>query len=370
MISVRAYRYNTKLDAPISISFHTWYFRENVLIELEYNGEKGYGEAAPFKPITGDSQEEVIKEVKKISSIPLDPEKDGLTGLDTYVQTIHSYTLKAAIDFAYHDLLGKLKGVPVYALYQPTPTLVDNSVTVFIKDTVEETAAEAARLYKAFPEMKILKIKLKGENDVERTKAIKSVSPSHMKFIVDANQGFTDEKKAVADLTEVGNILRHVILVEEPCPKGELAKLKYVKENVPNMLVFADESAATYEDAKAVVTANAAHGINIKLQKAGGIAEGKKIAKLCEEKELKIMVGSMLDGPIATAASIHFAISTKHVILSDQDMDLEMPSHETGKLAFTNGQRIPNNVPGFGITFDMDKINNLVQKGEMVFEEV
>jgi len=41
-----------------------------------------------------------------------------------------------------------------------------------------------------------------------------------MKFIVDANQAYKDTEEAVRVLTEVGEILGKVILVEEPCPKA------------------------------------------------------------------------------------------------------------------------------------------------------
>ncbi len=67
MIDVTGYIYNYKLDTPLSISFHTWYYRNNLIVKLKYNDFTGLGEAAPFKPITGDTQEEAINELKKIT---------------------------------------------------------------------------------------------------------------------------------------------------------------------------------------------------------------------------------------------------------------------------------------------------------------
>lgn len=372
MMNLSAYKLNFKLKEPISISFHTFHYRETVIINLSFQSLTGIGEAAPFKPITGDSQEEVLTQAKLLTQIPLDPTTDTVEKLHEYMdqQHITRETLRAAVDFAYHDLVAKMKGIPVYKLYKPTPRLIDNSVTIFVKDTFKEVAADAKHVFTNYPDLKILKIKLKGEGDIERARAVKSVAPEGMKFLIDANQGFADPKKAVEDLTKIGDILEDVILVEQPCPKEDLQAMKYVTDNVKNMLVFADESAATVDDARKVIEAKAAHGVNIKLQKAGGIWPSKQIAKMCIENGLQIMTGCMLEGPIGIAAGIHFATSTENLILTDLDADLDIQDSTNTKSPYKHGQRIPLESPGFGISLDVEKINELQKIKEAVFEQI
>ena len=369
MITINAYKLNFKLDEPLAVSFHTFYYRESVLIELRYNDLTGYGEAAPFKLITGDSQKEVIEQLKILKELDIDPTKNTIEDLHVLLdERKTSHTLRAALDFAYHDLFAKIKGIPVYQLYTPQPKLVNNSVTVFIKDNPEETAQDAQKLYAEYPDLKLLKIKLKGEQqDIERAKAIKNVSSSRMMFSVDANQGFKDPKDAVSALMEIKQILENMTIVEEPCQKGDLDKLKYVTDHVQDMLIFADETVATVGDAKRVVDAKAAHGVNIKLQKAGGIFKGKEIAKLCTDNGLKIMVGCMFEGPSAIAAGVHFVVSTPDIVSSDLDSDLDMPKHEEGRIPFTDGKRIPSVAPGLGIAYDFEKIKQLQTEGTVAF---
>lgn len=363
---------NFKLPEPMAISFHTFFYRETVIITLIYKAFTGIGEAAPFKPITGDSQEEVIEQVKKLIDIPLNPEKDSIEALHKYLdsQYITSETLRAAIDFAYHDMLAKMKGVPVYKLYRPTPRLVDNSVTIFVKETPDEATKDAKKVFATYPELKILKVKLKGEGDIERAKAVKNVAPQGMRFIIDANQGFTNAKKAVEELNEIGNILEHTILVEQPCPKGDLDSLKYITDHMTNMLVFADEAAATIEDARKVVATKAAHGINIKLQKAGGIWPAKQIAQMCIANGLQIMVGCMLEGPIGIAAGIHFATSTENIILTDLDADLGIQDSTNAISPYVGGKREPLELPGLGTVVDEEKIKKLAETGEAVYKKI
>ncbi|MCP4177998.1 MAG: hypothetical protein GY756_09545 [bacterium] len=372
MIEISGYIYNYKLDSPLSISFHTWYYRNNLIVELKYDNFIGLGEAAPFKPITGDTQEEAINDIKSISALDLNPLKDDLSSLHDKLDelNIKSATLRAAIDFAYHDLKGKILNIPCYNLYSDKFRNIPNSVTVFIKDSIDETVLETKRILNLYPNLKVLKIKLKGNEDIERCKAIKKIANKNIAFTLDANQGFHNPDDAVKTLNRIINILDNVTLIEEPCPKNDLDKMKFVKDNIIGSLIFADESAVNLRSVQNIIKHNAADGVNIKLQKTGGIWPAKEIAKLCNDANLKVMVGEMLDCTIATTAGIHFSGSTDNVILTDLDMDLDLISHVDGAPDFKNGCRTQNNKPGFGLKLNFDSINDLIRKKILEFRKI
>ena len=334
--------------------------RETFLVILEYKGMQGIGAANPFKPITGDSPRDLVREAKKVKELSFDPKKDSLKKLHAFLcKKIKSKTLECAIDAAYHDLIGKIKGVPVHKLYSKKITVVDNSITVFLKDSLIKTQNEARKIYKAFPDLKILKIKLKGKQDLERVKAIKSVSPRNMKFILDANQGYKDPKEAVRVLTQINKVLKNVLLVEQPCPKHDLKSLKYITDNLKGMLVFADEAAATFEDVKKIVDKKAAHGVNIKLQKAGGIYPATQIALYCKKHWIKVMVGAMIEDRVGLTVDAHFAAANSNVILTDLDTDIDSPLYVKGGSYLKNGQRKIYDRPGFGIDIDIKKLRKI-----------
>lgn len=372
MIKVEGFIYNYKLKEPISISFHTWHYNENVIVKLSYNGLYGFGESASVLDITGDSQVEVINELKKIEYLDINPLESDFESFHEYLKSlkIKSQTLYAAFDFAYHDLIGKLRKLPVHRLYQNNVNYTPLSVTVFLKDSIEKTKNEAIRITNLYPHLKVMKIKLKGVDDIERCQAIKEVVNRNLEFTLDANQGFEEPEKAVKNINAICQILGKVKLVEEPCPKGDLDKLKYVKNNVKNTLIFADESAVDLEDALQIIKNRAAHGINIKLQKTGGIWPAKKIAETCQESGLKVMLGAMAEGPLAIAAGVNFAACTNNVILSDLDMDLDLELHTNLIVPFVNGTRMPIEAPGLGIEFNVEKIKILEEKGILKFERI
>ena len=371
MINLKVFHIIFPKAQAVTISFNTWSVRETYLIILNFGGLQGIGGANPFKPITGDSPEELIADAKKIAAIPLDPKNDGADKLYEYLsKNIKSQSLASAVDSAYHDMIGKIRGVSVHELYSKTIRYANNSVTVFLKDTIEQTSLEAENIYKAFPDLKILKIKLKGMEDVERVKAIKAVSPKQMSFTLDANQAYKDPKQAVQTLSKINDILEKVILVEEPCNKGDLKSTKFVKDNLSGMMVFADESLTNLEDVKNIAREKAAHGVNIKLQKVGGIYPAVKIAEFCRNNGLRFMVGAMIEDTVGLTPAAHFAVSQPDAVFTDLDTDIDLPRYVNGGSFIQDGCRVVTDKPGLGIDFNMDILKGLEKTGDVVLKKL
>jgi L-Ala-D/L-Glu epimerase len=346
-----------RLPRPLTISFHTWVFQDNFFIRIHSSdGLIGWGESAPFKPITGDSADEVEAELKSIDVSRLPPLDSTDQFFDAFVTTLQCPSLRAAIDMAAHDLIARRRGVPVYQLYRPTPRAVPNSVTVFIKETTEQTRDEAARILAKHPHLQLMKIKLQGNQDRQRCAAIKSVATKNLRFVLDANQGFADPREAVAELNAIIDILGDVLAIEEPCPKGRHGDMRYVKERIPRSMILADETCASEKDLEAVIAEKSAAGINLKLQKCGGITPGKRMAARAAAAGLKVMVGGMFEDALGMSAGVHFAVSTDNVIFSDLDMDLDLPTLWTGQAEFVNGCRRPIDRPGFDFGLDIKAI--------------
>jgi len=359
--SIGAYKIDLRLPEPFSISFKTFTHAENILVVIRTDeGFSGLGECAPFKPITGDGREEaeiLIKAVSKklMGKDPRDIEDIHKTVEEAEKDTgIHSQTAKAAIDFACYDLWGKNEEKPVYELLgAKTPNVIPTTLTIGIK-SIEDTVKSAEKYMELYKDSGLRRIKLKlsgnPEEDVKRVTAVADVFSGEL--TLDANQGYKDPKVAVKVLNEIfSTVGKRVILIEEPCPKGDLEKMKYVSDR-SEIPVFADESAATFEEARKVIEASAAKGINIKLQKAGGIYWASKIAEIACENNVSLMVGTMLESSISVAAGANFVSSSPGIINADLDADLyfsvKLTTSETTPL-FKYGARLPSGLPGLGI---------------------
>lgn len=196
----------------------------------------------------------------------------------------------------------------------------------------------------------IKRIKMKvGENiaeDYKRVEAVRNLVGDNVDIFIDANQGWSPAE-AVSNLELFDNL--GIELVEQPVKFWDIDGLAYVRNKGP-VPVMADESVHTPEDAMAVIKAEAADFINIKLMKSGGIYNAKRIADISEAAGIPNMVGCMMEGAIGIAAGVHFALHHRNVKFVDLDSDLDMKNTLTdGKiLPLKDSHRLSDGKPGLG----------------------
>ena len=202
-----------------------------------------------------------------------------------------------ALDCALWDVAAKAASVPLwrYIGLTETPKPLLTAFTISLGDTAA-MEADAARA--AAQGYDLLKLKLTGQGDRERVTAVRSGAPG-ARLIVDANESWGELEIAAeaAALTDLG-----VEMIEQPVPAGQDAMLANVNSSVP---IFADESCHSAADVARL--APYYDGVNIKLDKAGGLTEAMKIADAAEAAGLKIMVGCMLSTSLGIAPAFVLA---------------------------------------------------------------
>jgi L-Ala-D/L-Glu epimerase len=210
-----------------------------------------------------------------------------------------------ALDCALWDLEAKQAGQPLwqYAGLKSEPKPLQTAFTISLGEPalMEADAAKAAA--RGFG---LLKLKLTGEGDRERVAAVRKGAPG-ARLIVDANEswGELDIAAEAAALAALG-----VEMIEQPVPVGQDALLEGIKSPVP---FLADESCQSAADIE--MCAQYYDGINIKLDKAGGLTEALAMAREAEARGLKIMVGCMLSTSLGIAPAVLAAQSADWVDL-------------------------------------------------------
>jgi L-alanine-DL-glutamate epimerase-like enolase superfamily enzyme len=362
---VDLYDLRLKLRRPYKISFKTFTHAENVLVAVKTTENiVGYGEAAPLKAITGDTKRDAVLSLRRAASMlkGRDPIKIGeihdVLGKVFLETRVNSQTARNAIDSACYDLVGKSTKKPIYQLLgESHQRAVPASIGLGI-----ESARELVMQTKQYLEMYqengpwSLKLKMDGNPamDLKRVLAVAEIFPREIKL--DPNQAYTDAKVAVKTFNTLYDKLQSkILLIEEPCPKGDFEKLKYVSDN-SKIPIYADETAATLDDVKKIIKLNAASGVNLKLPKMGGIFWASQAARLLKEAGLKLQVGIMIESRVGLAAAANFAAGTANVLHTDMDSDLYFDAHITTEdsLPFEGGARLPSGRPGLGIRFRED----------------
>ena len=279
------------------------------------DGSVGVGEAPATMAITGEDIEIILASISKV--------KESLIGLDIEdaLETLHKSTIgssaKAALDIACVFLLAQAKSkslLEYFVLKDLAPIYTDITISLNAADVMLRDAKAA------FSEgMGILKIKLGSDisHAIEVTQKLSSSLPN-AELLIDANQAWSYEDSLVY-LNAVKEL--KLELVEQPVVAEDLASLKLLSQ-ATEIPILADEATFTLEDVKKVYETQSADMINIKLMKCGGVSRAIEILEYAREKNISVMLGSMLEGPYSINAALYLAFAYRDVI---KYIDLDSP---------------------------------------------
>ncbi len=308
----------------------------DVLVQLEYDGIVGYGEAS-MPPYLGESIESVTK---FLGNLDLGQFNDPFR-----IEEILSYVdgtapdnraAKASVDIALHDLLGKIMGQPWYKIWGLSPEKTPNtSFTIGIDkaDVVRQKVDEAAPY-------KVIKVKMGLDNDKELVEIIRSKTDKPL--CVDANQGWTDKEKALDMCHWLKE--RGCMFVEQPFDKKMIDETAWLRERSP-LPIIADEFCQRIPD---VMRAYQVYdGINIKLMKSTGLHEAYKMAVLAKSLGMKLMMGCMTETSCAISAAAQLAPMADWV---DLDGNLLIANDSFDGVKVVDGKITLTDKPGIGAT--------------------
>jgi L-alanine-DL-glutamate epimerase-like enolase superfamily enzyme len=134
-------------------------------------------------------------------------------------------------------------------------------------------------------------------------------------------------------------------MVEQPLPRSANEAMKELKIMSPIPL-FADESCVSEHDVKDC--AEGFHGINIKLTKCGGITPALRMEQEARKLGLKVMMGSMNESTLGTAAIAHLLPILDEV---DADGPLLLKEDIAEGLVYDNGTISVSHYTGLGVGF-------------------
>lgn len=266
-----------------------------VRVAISDQGWTGQGECVPYARY-GETVESVIAEIEDAR-----PNITDRLDRNTLRAIMKPGAARNAVDCALWDLEAKHDDLRVFARLGLTPHPVITAYTLSL-GTPEEMH-EAAKLASARP---LLKIKVGGEGDIERLRAVAEGAPKS-RIIVDANEGWNDTNIA-ANLAECAHL--GVVLVEQPLPAGNDSILAMIDHPV---LICADESLHTNSDIEGLKGRYDA--VNIKLDKAGGLTEAWEMAFTARRLGMKVMIGCMVGTSLGMAPALAIAQNADFVDL-------------------------------------------------------
>ncbi|MBD2344639.1 dipeptide epimerase [Anabaena subtropica] len=331
---------------PLTISRGTTAQTTNVWVKIVHDDIEGWGEASPFGVGNHRQSTDTIKDFLQ-QLVPFLQPFSPLQRQEieqVFIKYQVPSAVRAALDMAMHDWLGKLVGLPLWQIWGlDRHAIVPTSVTIGIN--TPQGAKIRTRDWLEFTDVSLLKVKLGSPDGIEADKqmllAVQQEAPAQEIF-VDANGGWylDDAVQMCSWLADLG-----IKYVEQPLVRGKEADLVKLKEKSP-LPIFVDESCFNSADIPRL--ANYVDGINIKLMKSGGLTEALRMVHTARACGLQVMFGCYSDSTLSNTAAAQLAPLADYL---DLDSHLNLSDDPFTGALLEEGRVLPNDLPGLGVKY-------------------
>lgn len=261
---------------------------------------------------------------------------------------------KAAIEMACIDMTARRLGIPVHQYLGGA--MVDSvrfNAWIGIVPP-DEAAAEAKKWFdRGF---RSAKIKVGGgiHADRDRVRAVREAVGPTMALRADANAGYQ-----VSEAIELGRLLEPLgmQLLEQPVADHDLAGMARVRQAI-GIPVMADESITDHASLIAVIRADCADIVKLKVMKQGGFLKCRRMLETATAAGLKVVIGHGFGLGINTVAEIMLASTSTEVL---EGLECVGPLKTADdivvhKLDISSGCIPLPCGPGLGVELDEDKV--------------
>lgn len=303
---VRLELFDTRLPlvSPFETSFGRVDHREPVIVRLEDStGAIGWGEApVAFRPHfnaeTNVTAWHVLEDF--VPALLRGRELGSLEDVARTLAPIRGHNMvKAAVEFAFADLLARVRGVPIASVFGVVPRPVEVGVSVGIQASpaklVEAVAAYVARGYQR------VKLKIAPGWDVVPTAAVREAFPG-IRLMVDANGAYSFE-----DALRLQELDRHgLLLLEQPLDPEDLVRHRELAARIATPIAL-DESLPTLGAVRAALSLGACSVVNVKPGRLGGPTAARLALEETARHGKGAFLGGMLESGIGRAANLALA---------------------------------------------------------------
>jgi L-alanine-DL-glutamate epimerase-like enolase superfamily enzyme len=317
---------------------HTWtttmsssQYRDTLHSTYTRDGITGHGEGAPIVRYHEDAvgAQKAADSVRDLL-LKADPMQFGKIMAEVFERVKGEWAGKAAVDIALMDWVGQKLGIPLYTYFGLDPK--DAPVTTFsigidTPEITKQKTLEAA-------DYPVLKVKVGLATDEPTIEAVRSVTKKPLR--VDANEGWKDKEEAVRKINWLEKM--GVEFIEQPMPAEMIEETRWVRSKV-HIPVIADEACQRASDIPTLK--EAFDGVNVKLDKSGGVLEAYRMIQIAKALGMKTMLGCMISSSVSVTAAAHLSPLVDYADLDGNLLISNDPFHgvrvEKGKLVLPKG---------------------------------
>ncbi len=323
---------------------HTWtttmsssQYRDTLHTTYSRDGIRGHGEGAPIVRYHEDAAG-ALKAVESVRDLLLsaNPMQFSKVMAEVFKRVQGQWAGKAAIDIALMDWVGQKLGIPLYTYFGLDPKdtpLTTFSIGIDTPEITKQKTQEAAQ----YP---VLKVKVGLATDEPTIEAVRSVTKKPLR--VDANEGWKDKEEAVRKINWLEQ--QGVEFIEQPLPAEMIEETRWIRSRV-HIPVIADEACQRASDIPKLK--EAFDGVNVKLDKSGGMLEAYRMLMIAKSLGMKTMLGCMISSSVSVTAAAHLSPLVDY---ADLDGNLLISNDPFRGVKVEKGKLILPSKPGLGLT--------------------
>src|SRR5690625_2765808 len=277
--------------------------RRLIIIEAHGDHHVGYGESPPLAaPFYTEETPETAWHILQRFLIPvaLGQAWTHPTELaDAFRPIRRHYMAKAGLEGAYWDLYARQQGKSLANILGGVRHRVAAGVAIGIETDLarllDEVASFVAQGYQR------VKVKIRPGWDMMPLAAIREQFPDITLF-ADANSAYT-----LADAAQLQQLdTLDLAMIEQPLAHDDIMDHAILQPQLKTPICL-DESILSATDARQALDLGSCRIINIKAPRVGGISEALRIHALCEERNVPVWCGAMIDSGIGKAHNLALA---------------------------------------------------------------
>jgi O-succinylbenzoate synthase len=361
---VTLFHLRMELKQPFETSFERITHRDSILVELVSGDVIGYGECvADRNPAYSYENYGTAWHMMENYLIPAlwGQSFDHPAQFQSLVRWVRGHQMaKAGIEMALWDAYGKLQGKSLRDMLGGIRDKVAVGVSIGIQDSPRKLVEVAAN----YLEMgyRRVKIKIKPGLDVAETQAVRAAYPD-LPLQVDANSAYTLETaQSLKPLDEL-----NLLLIEQPLAEDDIWDHHYLQAGFKTPICL-DESIHNPRQARQALEMEACRIINIKPGRVGGLSQVAIIHDLCQEQNVPVWCGGMLETGVGRASNLAVASLPNFTLPGDISAS-DRYYHEdiTNELFTLNPDStitVPEH-PGLGVTINQKALKRATLRREV-----
>jgi O-succinylbenzoate synthase len=259
---------------------------------------------------------------------------------------------KAAVEMGMWGLAATIAGEPLARFIGGTRETIATGISLGIQSSPDVLVTKARAALEAG--YRKVKIKIEPGHDIEWIGAARAALGPDAHLMADANNAYTlDEADRLVELDAFS-----LMMIEQPLAHDDLVRHARLQRRLRTPICL-DESITGLDRVQDMVALASGRIVNVKPGRVGGFAASIAIHDYCQEEDIPVWCGGMLESGVGRAYNVALASLPNFTLPGDLSPSARYWARDvvTPEWTMQGGMvRVPLERPGIGVDIDTERV--------------